>query len=114
MTTTSTTHSVYGQTYGGAAPENYQRYFVPVIGGPFAADLVAEAALHPGERVLDVAVCFTPPRLHPARWRVAGDPSNRPVFRRRNGTSSTISPMESGRFKEVNCGTQGPKRWVRW
>jgi ubiquinone/menaquinone biosynthesis C-methylase UbiE len=55
MTTTGATHSVYGQTYGGTAPENYQRYFVPVIGGPFAADLVAEAALHPGERVLDVA-----------------------------------------------------------
>ena len=55
MTTTTFTHSVYGQAYGGTTPENYQRYFVPVIGGPFAEDLVAEAALHPGERVLDVA-----------------------------------------------------------
>jgi len=55
MTTTSTAHGLYGQSYGGTAPENYARYFVPAIGGPFAADLVEEAALRPGERVLDVA-----------------------------------------------------------
>ena len=56
MTTTSTTNSVYSeQAYGGSVPENYQRYFVPVIGGPFADDLVAEAAPGAGERVLDVA-----------------------------------------------------------
>jgi ubiquinone/menaquinone biosynthesis C-methylase UbiE len=55
MTTTSRTQTVYGQSYGGTAPENYERYFVPAIGGPFAADLIAEAALRPGERVLDVA-----------------------------------------------------------
>jgi ubiquinone/menaquinone biosynthesis C-methylase UbiE len=55
MTTTTTTDSVYGKAYGGSAPENYQRYFVPVIGSPFAKDLIAEAALRPGERVLDVA-----------------------------------------------------------
>src|SRR6185295_4611055 len=55
MTTTSSSDSVYGRTYGGTAPENYQRYFVPAIGGPFAADLIAEAALRAGERVLDVA-----------------------------------------------------------
>ena len=52
---TTTTDSVYGKAYGGSAPENYQRYFVPAIGGPFAKDLIAEAALRPGERVLDVA-----------------------------------------------------------
>jgi ubiquinone/menaquinone biosynthesis C-methylase UbiE len=55
MTTTTKPDSVYGKAYGGSAPENYQRYFVPVIGGPFAEDLIAEAALRPGERVLDVA-----------------------------------------------------------
>lgn len=55
MTTTKATDSVYGKAYGGSAPENYQRYFVPAIGGPFAEDLIAEAALRPGERVLDVA-----------------------------------------------------------
>jgi SAM-dependent methyltransferase len=53
--TTTTTHASYGKAYGGSAAENYQRYFVPVIGGPFAEDLLAEAALRPGERVLDVA-----------------------------------------------------------
>ena len=35
--------------------ENYQRYFVPQIGAPVAADLLAAARLLPGERVLDVA-----------------------------------------------------------
>ena len=55
MTTTSTIDSVFGSAYRGTAPENYQRYFVPAIGGPFAEDLVTEAALDPGERVLDVA-----------------------------------------------------------
>lgn len=39
----------------GTGPENYERYFVPVIGRPLAERLVAEAQLHPGERVLDVA-----------------------------------------------------------
>ncbi|HSQ31507.1 MAG TPA: methyltransferase domain-containing protein [Gemmatimonadaceae bacterium] len=39
----------------GAGPENYERYFVPVIGRPLAERLVAEAELHRGERVLDVA-----------------------------------------------------------
>jgi ubiquinone/menaquinone biosynthesis C-methylase UbiE len=43
------------EAYGGSAPENYERYFVPVIGAPLATDLVDAAALRPGERVLDVA-----------------------------------------------------------
>jgi ubiquinone/menaquinone biosynthesis C-methylase UbiE len=55
MTPTNMTLTVYGEAYGGTAPENYQRYFVPTIGGPFAADLIEEAALRRGERVLDVA-----------------------------------------------------------
>src|SRR3546814_20156329 len=48
-----------GQPFGGAGgaspPENYQRFFVPAIGAPLAADLVRHAALRKGERVLDVA-----------------------------------------------------------
>jgi ubiquinone/menaquinone biosynthesis C-methylase UbiE len=44
-----------GKAYGGSAPENYERYFVPAIGAPLAHDLVEIAALRPGERVLDVA-----------------------------------------------------------
>lgn len=45
----------YGRAYGGSVAENYERYFVPVIGAPLATDLVDIAALGPGERVLDVA-----------------------------------------------------------
>jgi ubiquinone/menaquinone biosynthesis C-methylase UbiE len=43
------------ESYGGTGPQNYERYFVPAIGAPLAADLVETAALQPGERVLDVA-----------------------------------------------------------
>ena len=43
------------ETYGGSAPENYERYFVPAIGEPVARDLLDRAALRAGERVLDVA-----------------------------------------------------------
>jgi len=43
------------QSYGGTAPENYERYFVPAIGLPLATELVETALLRPGERVLDVA-----------------------------------------------------------
>jgi ubiquinone/menaquinone biosynthesis C-methylase UbiE len=45
----------FGRAFGGSAPENYERYFVPAIGAPLAADLIDTAALRPGERVLDVA-----------------------------------------------------------
>ncbi len=41
--------------YGGNAPRNYQKFFVPSIGGPIADDLLAVARLEPGDRVLDVA-----------------------------------------------------------
>lgn len=46
---------VHGEGGGGTAAENYQRFFVPSIGGPVAEDLVEVARLQPGERVLDVA-----------------------------------------------------------
>jgi ubiquinone/menaquinone biosynthesis C-methylase UbiE len=46
---------VYGEDFQGSAAENYERYFVPSIGAPLAADLIETAALQPGERVLDVA-----------------------------------------------------------
>ncbi|MGH8084590.1 MAG: methyltransferase domain-containing protein [Lysobacter sp.] len=45
----------FDETYGGTAPENYERFFVPAIGAPLATDLIRLAALRPGERVLDVA-----------------------------------------------------------
>ena len=40
---------------GGNAPEVYETRLVPAIFGPWAPLLVAQAALHAGERVLDVA-----------------------------------------------------------
>jgi SAM-dependent methyltransferase len=43
------------ESFGGTAPENYERYFVPAIGAPVARDLIEVAALRSGERVLDVA-----------------------------------------------------------
>lgn len=55
MTSTSPQHTVWTPLYGDNAAENYEKYFVPVIGGPFALDLVNDAGLRPGERVLDVA-----------------------------------------------------------
>lgn len=49
------TRQIYDKSFGGAPAENYQRYFVPSIGAPIAADLIRTADLKPGERVLDVA-----------------------------------------------------------
>jgi SAM-dependent methyltransferase len=43
------------ETYGGTAAENYERYFVPAIAAPLAAELVGAAGLRAGERVIDVA-----------------------------------------------------------
>lgn len=44
----------FDTTFAASAPENYQRYFVPVIGDPLARHTIAVAQLRPGERVLDV------------------------------------------------------------
>jgi ubiquinone/menaquinone biosynthesis C-methylase UbiE len=43
------------RTFGRTSAENYERYFVPVIPTPLAADLIETAAPRPGEHVLDVA-----------------------------------------------------------
>jgi ubiquinone/menaquinone biosynthesis C-methylase UbiE len=40
---------------GGNAPEVYERYLVPALFGPWAPVVMEQAALQPGERVLDVA-----------------------------------------------------------
>lgn len=45
----------FGEAYGANPAENYERFFVPAIGAPLATDLIRRAAIHPGERVLDVA-----------------------------------------------------------
>lgn len=64
----------FGTTYGGTAPENYERYFVPQIAAPLADDLLEIAALRPGERVLDVA-CGTGIVARQARQRVGDSAS---------------------------------------
>lgn len=53
--TTKTSQQPFGEAYGGSAAENYERFFVPAISAPLAAELIERAALRPGERVLDVA-----------------------------------------------------------
>ncbi len=45
----------HASDYNGTGPENYEKFFVPAIGGPLAKDLIASACLQPGERILDVA-----------------------------------------------------------
>jgi len=45
----------YRDQFAKNSAQNYERYFVPVVGGPVASGLVKAAALRPGERVLDVA-----------------------------------------------------------
>src|ERR671922_78301 len=51
----SSTTTVSFEQYRGNAAENYDRYFVPAIGMAFATALLDAAALHRGERVLDIA-----------------------------------------------------------
>ena len=50
------TTQFYDRSYRGTAAENYQRFFVPCIGGPVAEDLIEVARLQPGETVLDVGM----------------------------------------------------------
>lgn len=47
--------SPYGEIFSANAAENYEHFFVPVIGKPLAKELVNLADLRQGEQVLDVA-----------------------------------------------------------
>jgi ubiquinone/menaquinone biosynthesis C-methylase UbiE len=52
---TAMSQPVSYKSFPGTAAENYERYFLPVIGGPIAAALVEAAAIRRGQRVLDIA-----------------------------------------------------------
>jgi len=99
MTTTHASQKFYSSSYGGSATENYERYFVPAIGGPLAEQLVAEAALRPGERVLDVA-CGTGAvaRLAADRVGPAGSVAGADVNPGMLGVARTVA-ASSGRTK---------------
>ena len=51
----STQPTVSFKEYGRNAAENYEKYFVPSIGRPFATAWLEAAGLERGERVLDIA-----------------------------------------------------------
>jgi ubiquinone/menaquinone biosynthesis C-methylase UbiE len=66
------TEPAFDDAYGANPAENYERFFVPLIGAPLAEDLIEAAALRPGERVLDVA-CGTGVVTRLAAARVGPD-----------------------------------------
>lgn len=73
MTSTpNQTEQHFGKSYGGSGPQNYEKYFVPMIGKPVASDLVDAAGLRPGESVLDIA-CGTGIVSRLAAERVGAD-----------------------------------------
>jgi ubiquinone/menaquinone biosynthesis C-methylase UbiE len=101
MTQTGTTNSVYGKTYGGSAPENYQKHFVPAIGQPLATDLVETAGIRPGQRVLDVA-CGTGvvTRLAAERVGPAG-----------HVAGADINPAMLEVARSLSAGSKAPIAW---
>ena len=101
MSTAITSVNPFQQGYGGSGPESYERYFVPAIGGPLATDLIARAALRPGERVLDVA-CGTGVVARFAAERV--------------GASGTVAALDVNAdmlavARTVKAPTEPPIRW---
>jgi ubiquinone/menaquinone biosynthesis C-methylase UbiE len=62
------------ESLAASAPENYERFIVPVICLPLAKHLIKNAALEPGERVLDAA-CGTGIVARLAAQRVGTDGS---------------------------------------
>ena len=88
------------ETYGGPAPESYERYFVPAVAAPLARDLVEAASLRPGERVVDVA-CGTGVVARLAAERVGA-----------RGAAEAVD-VNPGML-EVAAATAGPKGSIGW
>jgi len=115
------TNAGFDGDYAKRAAENYERSFVPLIGAPLAADLIAVARLRRGERVLDVA-CGTGVVTKLAaeevgrEGRVAGaDPNPAMLAVARETTPPWLAiqwhqapaedlPLEDERFDAVLCG----------
>lgn len=113
--------ATYETTFASRAAESYERRFVPAIGRPVAEGLVEEAALRPGERVLDVA-CGTGIVTRLAAERVGPDgavagldpnPAMLAVARRAVTGPAPIAwheapaedmPLDDDRFDVVLCG----------
>lgn len=97
MTIAHTSTNAYGKTYGGSAPEIYQRYFVPRIGQPLAEDLIELTGVREGQRVLDVA-CGTGVIARAAAARVgrtgavAGADINPAMLQQARSSSAGIEP----------------------
>jgi ubiquinone/menaquinone biosynthesis C-methylase UbiE len=101
MTSTPASQQLFGTTYGGSDAENYERYFVPVIGDPLARELVETANLRQGERVLDVA-CGTGVVARLAAKRV--------------GVGGTVAALDinAGMLAVARALTPPPRPHIRW
>ena len=98
--------STYPQwQFVGSAPENYERFLVPSIFGPWAQDLVETAALRPGDRVLDIAcgtgiVARTAARRLGSSGRVVGLDLSAPML-----ATATAAAAGEGVFVEWREGS---------
>lgn len=114
----STSTTVSFKQYGGNAPANYERYFVPTIGTPFATAWLDAAGLRRGERVLDVACgtgvvarlaaervgpegAVTGVDINPAMLAVARSVSSRGAAIEWHEASAESMPLPDGSFDVV-------------
>jgi ubiquinone/menaquinone biosynthesis C-methylase UbiE len=91
------TQQHFDESFGATAPENYERFFVPAIGRPLADDLIRVAALHVGERVLDVG-CGTGvvARLAAERVRPGGAVAGLDINPGMLAVARSITPPDMG------------------
>lgn len=94
----------YDETFSDNEAENYERFFVPAIGGPIAGDLVEAAALRAGERVLDVG-CGTGivARLAAEKLQGSGAVAGLDVNPGMLGVAREVAPKTGIRWYEANA-----------